>query len=475
MNCYYCGVDIGDEQQCPYCGADQRIYWRILHASAQAYNEGLQRAQVRDLSGAAVSLHRSLRMNKYNTQARNLLGLVYFEMGQTTLALREWVVSKNFQPDDNPDDRYLTSVQKPGILNRLDSIAQKYNQALAYCRQDSRDLARIQLKRIIGSHPKLVEAYQLLALLLIQDGKYEEARRALVSAAKIDSKNPITMAYMEEVRASYTAKKKSRRRRRARKDEPEMAVGAEAVVAPQPGILEVLDGSGSGIVNILLGAGLGILVAMFLIVPTMRQNENNDAQNALVSANKEAATSANNIASLEKQVEALNKELDKYTGQGDLKTSYEKLLEAQEAMDEGDSEKAVAAIGTVNETLLSANGKAVYESINGTIQEEAAKDTYAEGSSAFRSRKYEEAIPLLLQVVEFDPEYSDGYALYYLAQSYENTEDTKSAAKYYAQFAELFPNTSRGRVAKSKAESMGASDPGDEETVEAVENEQMAD
>ena len=230
MNCYYCGVDIGDEQQCPYCGADQRIYWRILRASDEAYNDGLRRAQVRDLSGAAVSLHRSLRMNKFHTQARNLLGLVYFEMGQTVLALREWVVSKNFQPDGNPVDRYLESVQRPGTLNRLDAMAQKYNQALQYCRQDSRDLARIQLKRIISSNPKLVEAYQLLALLLIQDGKYEEARRALSSAAKIDSKNPVTMAYIEEVRAAYKTKNKRRRRRKDHKEEAGLNANADAAI-----------------------------------------------------------------------------------------------------------------------------------------------------------------------------------------------------------------------------------------------------
>lgn len=468
MNCYYCGTDLGDELQCPYCGADQSIYRKILHASNEAYNDGLRRAQVRDLSGAAVSLHRSLRMHKFNTQARNLLGLVYFEMGQTVLALREWVVSKNFQPDGNPVDRYLEVVQKPGTLNRLDAMAQKYNQALQYCRQDSRDLARIQLKRIISSNPKLVEAYQLLALILIQDGKYEEARRALSSAAKIDSKNPITMAYMEEVRAAYKTTRKRRRRRKVRKEETELNAGTEAPMAPRSGILDVLSGSGTGIANILIGMVLGVLVSMFLIVPTMRQNENNDAQNALVSANQEAATSANNIASLEKQVEALNKELDKYTGKGDLKTSYEKLLEAQDAMREGDSEKAATAINTVNETLLDANGKTIYESVNGTIQEAAAKDTYAQASSLFRTRKYEEAIPLLAQVVDYDPEYSDGYALYYLAQSYENTEDTTTAAKYYAQFAELFPRTSRGRVAKSKAEAMGATVEG--ETEENTEN-----
>ena len=60
-------------------------------------------------------------------------------------------------------------------------------------------------------------------------------------------------------------------------------------------------------------------------------------------------------------------------------------------------------------------------------------------------------------MVEFDPDYSDGYALYYLAQSYENTDDTANAGKYYAQFAERFPRTSRGRVAASKAEEFGAS------------------
>ena len=67
-------------------------------------------------------------------------------------------------------------------------------------------------------------------------------------------------------------------------------------------------------------------------------------------------------------------------------------------------------------------------------------------------------------MVEFDPKYSDGYALYYLAQSYENTDDLDSAIPYYKQFAQLFPRTSRGRAAASKVEAYG-------DTVEPLESE----
>ena len=39
-------------------------------------------------------MKRSLKFNKLNIQARNLLGLVYFETGEAVAALSEWVISK---------------------------------------------------------------------------------------------------------------------------------------------------------------------------------------------------------------------------------------------------------------------------------------------------------------------------------------------------------------------------------------------
>ena len=53
----------------------------------------------------------SLRYNKMNTNARNLLGLVYFEMGESVKALSEWVISKVCR-EDNPATAYLADIRK---------------------------------------------------------------------------------------------------------------------------------------------------------------------------------------------------------------------------------------------------------------------------------------------------------------------------------------------------------------------------
>ena len=201
MKCYMCGTLVDQEKVCPHCGSDLKIYRVILASSNLLYNTGLEQAQVRDLSGAIVSLKKSLKYNKYNTKARNLLGLVYFELGETVLALSEWVISKNLEPDNPMADRYLDEIQNtPGMLDKLNQTTKKYNQALLYCKQGSRDLATIQLRKVLSLNPKFVAGHQLLALLYIQDGKYNEARKELNIANKIDVRNTTTLRYSREVR-----------------------------------------------------------------------------------------------------------------------------------------------------------------------------------------------------------------------------------------------------------------------------------
>ena len=92
---------MGDRRHCQACGRDVSLYRRIVRTSNTYYNVGLEKAKVRDLSGAAVYLKKSLDLYKKNTDARNLLGLVYYELGETVDALAEWVISKNLQPEDN--------------------------------------------------------------------------------------------------------------------------------------------------------------------------------------------------------------------------------------------------------------------------------------------------------------------------------------------------------------------------------------
>ena len=189
MRCYNCGCRLSEQDFCTNCGADVTLYKKIMRVSNMYYNEGLEKAGVRDLTGAVTSLRQSLKFNKNNVEARNLLGLVYFEMGEVVAALSEWVISKNLRPQKNIADTYIEMVQSNA--SRLETINQtikKYNQALAYCMQDSKDLARIQLKKVLSLNPKFVRAHQLLALLYIDMEQWDKAKRELEKCLKIYAK-----------------------------------------------------------------------------------------------------------------------------------------------------------------------------------------------------------------------------------------------------------------------------------------------
>ena len=87
--CFRCGNVLTEDLECKVCHRKYPSYRKAEQLSKRYYNLGLERAKIRDLSGAADSLRQSVRLNKYNKDARNLLGLVYFEQGETVLALSE--------------------------------------------------------------------------------------------------------------------------------------------------------------------------------------------------------------------------------------------------------------------------------------------------------------------------------------------------------------------------------------------------
>ena len=73
MKCIYCGATALTEEYCRICGADITLVRRIIRISNLLYNQGLEKAQVRDLSGAISCLKRSLKFNKENTDVTDIL------------------------------------------------------------------------------------------------------------------------------------------------------------------------------------------------------------------------------------------------------------------------------------------------------------------------------------------------------------------------------------------------------------------
>ena len=111
MFCYKCGCVLSEKDFCTGCGADVGLYKKIMYTANRFYNDGLDKAQVRDLSGSVASLRQCLKLNKNHIEARNLLGLVYFERGDVVAALSEWIMSKNIRSEKNIADDYIEMLQ----------------------------------------------------------------------------------------------------------------------------------------------------------------------------------------------------------------------------------------------------------------------------------------------------------------------------------------------------------------------------
>lgn len=449
MRCYNCGAQLDQGEQCPNCGADVRIYKKIMKASNAYYNDGLARAGVRDLSGAVDSLKRSLRFNKMNIDARNLLGLIYFEMGEVVDALTEWVISKNYQPRDNAASRYLDEIQNNQA--RLDTINQtikKYNQALLYCKQESRDLAIIQLKKVISLNPKMVKGHQLLALLYIQDGKYDLAKKELRCAGKIDANNTITLRYLKEANIGLREAKPNRKNKND--DLISYQSGNDTII--QPAHFKETSVAGT-IINIIIGIVVGVAITGFLIVPGMRHNIQNEAKQEVKEANDTISTKNQTISELEAQIESLTQDAeDAQTNEESMESkasSYEQLLLAYSKYVESDMEAAGNALTNVNVEYLDENSKAIYDTMNEQVNAEYVETLYQEAYEAYSSQNYTDAAADFQKIADIDEAYQDGNTIYYLAQSYRKLEDTENAKIYYQKVVDLYPGTERASIAQN--------------------------
>ncbi|MBQ2705701.1 MAG: tetratricopeptide repeat protein [Agathobacter sp.] len=452
MICYRCNNEAGNHDICPICGADIHVYQKVLRLSNMYYNDGLQKAEVRNLSGAIISLKRSLKFNKYNIDARNLLGLVYYEMGETVDALSEWVISKSYKQDDNVAGRYLDELrQNHTQLEAINQTIKKYNQALLYCRQDSKDLAIIQLKKVLSLNPRLVKGHQLLALLYMQEDRLEQAKRSLRNAGKIDANNTTTLRYLKEV----NAKLKERNSGKKKKEEDLISYqsGNETIIMPN----RFQDSSlGSTLSYMAIGLVVGILVIGFLVVPGVKSQARAEVKEELVAANDAVATSAQTIYSLEQEIEDLKGRLTEYEGENGtlpLQTvAYESLLKAYVAYVGNDYETAGVEIEKVDMNQLTEAATNTYQTVWAAVAPSYYSGIYSEAYTAFAEAKYETAIELFVKVVAYDERYKDGYASYYLAQAYNKSGNMEAARPYYQFVIDNYPGTERARTAKNYLE-----------------------
>lgn len=454
MICPNCGSNMSDKKKrCDRCGMDMTTYRKIYRTSNLYYNNGLARAKVRDLSGAIIALRSSLELNKMNTNARNLLGLVYYEMGETVAALSEWVISKHFQPLNNDADEYIEKVQSnPTKLDTLNQAIKRYNTALTLAKQGSGDLAIIQLKKVVNLNPHFIRAYQLLALLLMKTNDNDKARKYLAKAAKIDVSNTTTLRYLQEIVAPAVASK-------------DLDGNPEAELSPTGAIMPISSYREDkpniiAFVNLVIGVIIGLAVMAFLVIPTIKKGQIADENSSYVDYGSGLAqieekdntisTLKTENAELTKQVEQLNEQLDSIVAPEDTSAIYNSLFNAVDTyLAELQKSKSDQDFSAVAETLASIDETSLEEDqavkLLTTLREAtyplAAEAQYELGHDLYSNAKYEEALVELEKAMTYDP--TDVDAVYFAARAYQRLEDEENAIKYYNIVLTDFPDSSR--------------------------------
>ena len=236
------------------------------------YNLGLEKAQIRDLSGAAECLKKSIRFYKYQTDARNLLGLIYYEMGEVADAIVQWVISLNLQPENNRCDYYLDEIQrKPGRLEAVSQNVKKFNQALVYAQTEAYDLAILQLASVVEENDHYVKAQLLLALLYLSQENYTRAGKALHKVLQIDRSNRKALWYMSIVKENTGRAEIERQRMDNAFSHTKLE--DDNIILP-PTYKE--STGGQMVLHILIGVVLGVAVFTTLVMPSIQEKLNSE-------------------------------------------------------------------------------------------------------------------------------------------------------------------------------------------------------
>ncbi|NBH72663.1 hypothetical protein D3Z51_11640 [Clostridiaceae bacterium] len=426
---------------------------RSRQISNAYYNIGLAKAKERDLTGAADALKKSLRFHKYQTDARNLLGLIYHEIGEVGAALAQWIISLNFQQADNLAEEYLNALQDaPGYLDMADQAAKKYNQSLNYARNDNEDLAILLLMRMVEEMPNFVKAQQLLALLYIHHEDYTKAGRCLFQALKVDHYNPMAQRYMA-IAKQNTGRAEVEKRKLKNAFSHRQMQDDDIILPPS-----YKENTGlQSVLNILAGLVLGVVAMFFLVTPTIR-----DSISSKYTEEVRRGLELVNQKSLE--IDSLNRQLEEassakqeaesslaamVSNSGGVLSQYQRLVQILDAYRAQDMPTAVKLYV---ETDFSVLNDGVLDSTVSWVQQDMAQNGYQVleqlGDAAVTRGNAAEAVDYFQKSLQIKGDNIG--VIYKIGLAYKSAGDTEAANEYFGEIIMNHPNSEFAAQAKEQ-------------------------
>ncbi len=415
------------------------------------YNQGLEKAKIRDLSGAAECLKKSLHFHKYQTEARNLLGLIYYEMGETAESLVQWIISLNLQPADNRAEEYIRRIQ--GKLGRLDAESQnirKYNQSLALAKAGNDDLAILQLNRVVEINPHFVKAHLVLAILYMRRGDYTKAGKSLYKVLQIDKSHPKALWYMSIAKA-HTGRAEVERKKLNNAFSHRQMQDDDIILPPT-----YKETTGwITIINIMVGLALGAAVIWFLVMPAMERQLNHLHNEEMTKVLEQVNQKSLALSALEEEKAAMEAERnDAMTNLQAMEENeqgvvlqYQRLVQILKAYEAQDMNTVAAVYSDMDTSLITdQQSAAVVEEIRNYMETEGFQVLANLGNAARDGGNQEEALSYYQKSLNIKGD--NPQVIYDMALIYQAREERDQANELFGQVIMNFPNTDLASLAK---------------------------
>lgn len=434
--CPACHKEIIMQAVCPNCKFNIDIFEKAKRISIGLYNKGLEEYNNGYILDSITTLEKSLDLYKNNILARNLLGIIYYQIGEVGMALKHWVISSNMKKDDNPATKYLEDMNKEKvILDKKNEAVKIYNEALGYAKQGNDDIAVIRLQKAINLSPEFLKALILLSLCYFKDDETKDkAKYYLEKAKQIDKRSALMKYYNREICGESIITTNPVNKPVKEKVIKERTQGELYFYIGNLKINKVVFGCiASFAIALLFSFKLGGFDSVH------KNNVKLNEQNKEYKASLKAA---------EENLDALTKELDGYKLDEKKAKDIKSLNEAAEEYSAKNYKVAYDAIKDINVDLLDESSLKKYNELKPYLIKEVAREYFYEGKKLFEEDKYDDALEKLnVSLSITNTESFTAEAMYYIARVYEKTDEQIKAKEMYTRIINEFPDSHSSETA----------------------------
>ncbi|CAG7840554.1 Cell division coordinator CpoB [Clostridium haemolyticum] len=168
---------------------------RVVEISGIYYNNALKFIHENNISKAVIYIKKSLKLYSKDFEVLNLMGICQYILCDFDKAYFYWNKSIECNDKNNRAKEYLKILKS----RKFSRVIRLYNEVLEEIKNSQYKEAIEKLNKIIHEEKNLLEPYIIIGLCYYMLGKYNNSKKYIEIALKIDKENEKCLLYLREI------------------------------------------------------------------------------------------------------------------------------------------------------------------------------------------------------------------------------------------------------------------------------------